>query len=275
MAEQEHVPAPNLLWPLVKALHQVSFLADSPGRNLVLRLVTDDLGHPLPVIEYPQATAHLLSIVTACRDSAGGLQALLNVLEQLEPGTIHMRAVRLAITRMLEDSSHSVDDMRLLPGERWNSDPDPVSGPRIWGPVPLRNPHFTGREDLLDRLRRRLVEPRTTAVLPEALYGMGGVGKSQTVVEYIYRHADEYDLIWWISAEQSAHVVSGFVALAQQIGLPAESAETAVNRVVDALRRKVPPYRRWLLVFDNAESPDEVAPFFPASGHIVVTSRNQ
>ncbi|WP_158887084.1 FxSxx-COOH system tetratricopeptide repeat protein [Amycolatopsis anabasis] len=150
-----------------------------------------------------------------------------------------------------------------------------ASQPQIWGAIPLRNPDFVGREDLLERLRDRLQTPGTTAVLPEALHGMGGVGKSQTVVEYIYQHAGEYDVIWWIPAEHSAQIRSSFVELAKKIGVSAAgSAETAVPAVLEALR-KGEPFSRWLLVFDNADRPEAVSQFFPAgSGHIVVTSRN-
>ncbi|HKS47758.1 MAG TPA: FxSxx-COOH system tetratricopeptide repeat protein [Amycolatopsis sp.] len=147
--------------------------------------------------------------------------------------------------------------------------------PRIWGQIPLRNPDFVGRGELLEQLRKRLMTPGATAVLPEALHGMGGVGKSQTVVEYIYQHVGEYDVVWWIPAEHSAQIRTSFVDLAKQLDLPASgSADTAVPAVLEALR-KGEPYSRWLLVFDNADRPDVVSPFFPAgAGHIVVTSRN-
>ncbi|MBP2323197.1 hypothetical protein JOF56_003582 [Kibdelosporangium banguiense] len=150
----------------------------------------------------------------------------------------------------------------------------PASRPQIWGAVPLRNPDFVGRDGLLEQLRRRLIEPGATAVLPEALHGMGGVGKSQTVVEYIYRHAAEYDVVWWVPAEHASLITSSFVELARRFDLPSGSAEVAIPAVLDALRRGEPPFSRWLLVFDNADRPDMVSPFFPASGHIVVTSRN-
>nr|WP_157528020.1 FxSxx-COOH system tetratricopeptide repeat protein [Kibdelosporangium sp. MJ126-NF4]CEL17030.1 putative ATP /GTP-binding protein [Kibdelosporangium sp. MJ126-NF4]CTQ91740.1 putative ATP /GTP-binding protein [Kibdelosporangium sp. MJ126-NF4] len=148
--------------------------------------------------------------------------------------------------------------------------------PQIWGNVPLRNPDFVGRTELLDKLQERLLEPdnRATAVLPEALHGMGGVGKSQTVVEYIYRHSTEYDIIWWIPSEQLSQINASFVELARKLGLPSSSADTARPEVIEALR-KGSPYQRWLLVFDNAEHPDVVSPFIPASsGHVIVTSRN-
>jgi hypothetical protein len=70
-----------------------------------------------------------------------------------------------------------------------------VNTPQVWGPVPLRNPDFVGREQLLEQLSQRLLKPGATAVLPEALHGMGGIGKTQTVVEYIYQHASEYDVV--------------------------------------------------------------------------------
>ncbi|MFI7678072.1 FxSxx-COOH system tetratricopeptide repeat protein [Actinophytocola sp. NPDC049390] len=151
-----------------------------------------------------------------------------------------------------------------------------VRQPQIWGGVPLRNPDFVGREPLLEQLRRRLSEPgeTTTAVLPEALHGMGGVGKSQSVVEYIYRNVSEYDIVWWIPAEHTTQIRSSFVELAKRLGITAGSAETAVPAVLEMLRSGIPD-RKWILVFDNAERPDDVRPFLPpGSGHVVVTSRN-
>jgi tetratricopeptide (TPR) repeat protein len=151
----------------------------------------------------------------------------------------------------------------------------PVRQPQVWGPVPLRNPDFVGRDELLEELRKRLGESGTTAVLPEALHGMGGVGKSQTVVEYIHRHASEYEVVWWIPAEQDAQIKTSFVELAKRLGVAtAGSADAAVPAVLEALRT-FDPTKRWMLVFDNADRPQDVRDYFPAgSGHIVVTSRN-
>ncbi|PWK83652.1 ATP/maltotriose-dependent transcriptional regulator MalT [Lentzea atacamensis] len=153
---------------------------------------------------------------------------------------------------------------------------DGVSKPQVWGSVPLRNPDFVGRKALLEGLRQRLLEPGTAAVLPEALHGMGGVGKSQVAVEYVYRHAAEYDVVWWISAEHPAQITAGLVELAKRMGLPAgQAADAAVPAVLEALRRGEEPYSRWLLVFDNADRPETVRQFFPAgSGHVLITSRN-
>ncbi|MGW7297257.1 FxSxx-COOH system tetratricopeptide repeat protein [Streptomyces sp. NPDC054829] len=155
--------------------------------------------------------------------------------------------------------------------------PRPVAGPTVWGNVPPRNAAFTGREQLLDQLRESL-SYGPTAVLPHALHGMGGVGKSQLAVEYVYRFGPEYDLVWWINAEHPGLIRDAFVELAGRLGHSGPSS-AAVPAVLDALRSGH-PYARWLLVFDNADSPEAVQEFIPSrfeggpGGAVIVTSRN-
>ncbi|MGV9364915.1 FxSxx-COOH system tetratricopeptide repeat protein [Amycolatopsis sp. NPDC003731] len=147
--------------------------------------------------------------------------------------------------------------------------------PPIWGSIPPKNPNFTGRHELLDQLSQRL-GAGTTAVLPAALHGMGGIGKTQMAVEYIYRHLQDYDVVWWIQATRATQIRTSLTELAQHLRLPgAEESITAVPAVREALRLGR-PYRRWLLVFDSAEDPEMVRPFFPVDGpgQILVTSRN-
>jgi tetratricopeptide (TPR) repeat protein len=148
--------------------------------------------------------------------------------------------------------------------------------PTIWGNVPPRNPNFTGRVELLEQLGKRLTAGGATVVLPAALHGMGGIGKTQMAVEYIYRRLDQYDIVWWIQATQAAQIRAGLTELAQYLNLPGSAeAHTAVPAVREALRLGR-PFSRWLLVFDAAESPDVVRPFFPNNGpgEVLITSRN-
>ncbi|MFD8220336.1 FxSxx-COOH system tetratricopeptide repeat protein [Streptomyces sp. NPDC059697] len=148
--------------------------------------------------------------------------------------------------------------------------------PRIWGNIPPRNPNFTGRVDLLERLSERLQEG-TTTVLPEAIHGMGGVGKTQMAIEYAYRHQSEYDVVWWIPAERPGQIGQALVELAQRLGLGTSAEANIAGPAVREALREGRPYSRWLLIFDNADSPERVRDYFPTggSGTILVTSRNR
>src|SRR4051812_35323714 len=114
--------------------------------------------------------------------------------------------------------------------------------PDVWGKVPPRNRNFTGREELLVRLRAGIAD-KVTAVVPHALHGLGGVGKTQMAVEYAYRYRSEYDLVWWIPADQPVLVRSSLAGLAPHLDLPPATAtgiEDAATAVLDALRRGEP-----------------------------------
>lgn len=153
-----------------------------------------------------------------------------------------------------------------------------VGVPLIWGNVPQRNKNFTGRFELLDELRNRVLAQTRTALVPHALYGLGGVGKTQLAIEYAYRFANEYQIVWWIRADQPPLVRTTLASLASRLniaGLQSSGVEDAMSAVLDALRLGR-PYDRWLLVYDNADDPDEIRGLMPADrGHIIVTSRDR
>jgi tetratricopeptide (TPR) repeat protein len=148
----------------------------------------------------------------------------------------------------------------------------------IRGGVPIRNPHFTGRDSMIERLRKALLAGSKASVLPQALHGLGGVGKTQLAIEYSYRFADQYDLIWWISAEQPTAVRATLAQLGDRLGLPpSQDIQQTAATVLNALSSSS---MRWLLVYDNADKPDDLladeAPLIPsANGHVILTSRNQ
>ncbi|MGH3753679.1 MAG: FxSxx-COOH system tetratricopeptide repeat protein [Pseudonocardiaceae bacterium] len=142
--------------------------------------------------------------------------------------------------------------------------------PPVWNVGP-RNPGFVGRDATLGQLRERLQSGGTAVV--QALHGMGGVGKTQLAIEYAYRHAGAYDVVWWVSAEETSLISEQYAALAAELGLTPPQADTA--SAVGALRACLRGQGRWLLVLDNAESPTDLRDWLPAGpGHTLITSRN-
>lgn len=160
----------------------------------------------------------------------------------------------------------------VAPGPRF-----PGTVPRIWN-APPRNPGFTGRSLVLERMRDQLGGGMAVVLpQPQTLYGLGGVGKTQVALEYVHRFMADYDLVWWISSEQTDDVIAGLAELAVRLGAQGgDDMAAASKEAVDLLRRGVPS-DRWLLVFDNADDPERLRRYFPqgGSGHILVTSRNQ
>ncbi|WP_062433989.1 FxSxx-COOH system tetratricopeptide repeat protein [Herbidospora daliensis] len=151
-----------------------------------------------------------------------------------------------------------------------------VKTPAIWGKVPQRNKNFTGREDLLGRLRDEIRSESPTVLY--TLQGWGGVGKTVLAIEYAWRYGGDYDLVWWVPADQPVLIRSTLAALAPELGLPPASAtgiDEAAASVLKALRRG-DPVANWLIIFDNAEKPADLADVIPnGGGHVLITSRNQ
>src|SRR4051812_29307645 len=149
------------------------------------------------------------------------------------------------------------------------SPPPAARLPRVWN-APARNPWFTGRDGLLEQLHQRLGSGEGTLVV-QALHGLGGVGKTQLAIEYAHRFAADYDLIWWLDAEQPVLIGDQLARLAARLELP--SGPTVAD-TVERLLAELGDRDRWLLIFDNAARPGDVADYRSAgAGHVLITSR--
>ncbi|MEA5449603.1 tetratricopeptide repeat protein [Leptolyngbya sp. CCNP1308] len=140
-----------------------------------------------------------------------------------------------------------------------------------------RNPYFTGRDQVLATLHQQLRDRQTAAISQtQAISGLGGIGKTQTAVEYAYRYRDDYRYVFWVGADTELELTTGYVAIAQTLNLPLKDAENQ-DETVQSVRVWLSREEGWLLIFDNADQPELVQPFLPREikGHILVTSRAQ
>jgi hypothetical protein len=146
--------------------------------------------------------------------------------------------------------------------------------PPVWNVSHHRNPNFTGREDILSELRLALTSGEPAA-WKQAAFGMGGVGKTQLAIEYIYRHKPDYRVIWWIHSEESATMAADYASLADDLDLP-EKDSTDQTEIVRAVKCWLEHNSGWLLIFDNAHDPGAIRDYLPqgGAGHIIITSRS-
>src|SRR2546423_2482140 len=107
----------------------------------------------------------------------------------------------------------------------------------VWNVPFRRNPFFTGREDVLIHLHDVLISGKTAALTQaQAISGLGGIGKTQTSLEYAYRYRYDYQTVLWAKADTRETLVSDFVAIAGLLNLP-EKNEQYQNRIVAAVKR--------------------------------------
>ena len=155
--------------------------------------------------------------------------------------------------------------------------PAPPTVLAAWQVPFRRNPFFTGREAVLARLAALLGAGKAAAISQtQALSGLGGIGKTQTAVEYAYRHRQNYQAVFWARAETRETLKADLVQAADLLALP-EQQEQDQSRIVAAVKRWLNTHDRWLLILDNVEEMEIVEEILPAGapGHLLLTTRTQ
>ncbi|KAH7124618.1 hypothetical protein EDB81DRAFT_890057 [Dactylonectria macrodidyma] len=120
-----------------------------------------------------------------------------------------------------------------------------------------QNRKFVGREHFFEELlsRFRMGESSHARL---ALFGLGGVGKSQIALEYAYRFRAQHPnaSIFWIHAGNRNRIEQGFDSIAEEIGIPGNlypsTSILALVRSWLSKRLRAP----WLMVLDNADDSD-------------------
>jgi hypothetical protein len=135
----------------------------------------------------------------------------------------------------------------------------------LWTVPYRRNPSFTGRDDLLHLLDQQLSAGsqeeqtstrRAALTQPQAMKGLGGIGKTQIAVEYAYRAREQVQYIHTlgINATSEEAMMTSFTQLAEMLpDFPAKN-ETDQQNLMEAIKRWLEHCKeRWLLIFDNAD----------------------
>lgn len=133
---------------------------------------------------------------------------------------------------------------------------------------------FTGRDAFLKELHERLTSDSPQMRI-QAITGMGGIGKTQLAVQFANQFRSNYDLVWWINAEDPSILRHEYSALSVQLRLAPPNSSLEHREITT--RAWLESHDRWLLIFDNAPGPDEVNALLPSipQGHILITSRER
>ncbi|KAL7936536.1 hypothetical protein V8C35DRAFT_295770 [Trichoderma chlorosporum] len=169
--------------------------------------------------------------------------------------------------------------------------------------VPYRqNPDFVGRSEILDQIKLQFglgqqqdhTQPRRRV----SLYGLGGVGKTQLALAYVYWIQETCPdvSVFWVHASNADRFRAAYASIAEKCGVPGREDPTSdiLTLVKRWLEEQVK--MQWLMVIDNADDidaffssqrsdapdaqllqSDKLARYIPDCNHgsILITTRNK
>ena len=135
-----------------------------------------------------------------------------------------------------------------------------------------------GREEDLRRLRDDLTGQGnvalTNAASAIAIKGTGGLGKTTLARHYADRYQEDYTGIVWIAAETPPEIEASLAEIGAILKIPSDNQPPTAyaKATLNAIRTSGKP---WLLIYDNAPTPDVIQPYQITgdSIHTIVTSR--
>jgi tetratricopeptide (TPR) repeat protein len=145
-------------------------------------------------------------------------------------------------------------------------------GQLVVGNIQKQPPGFQPRPYLIRQLNR------ASQGAPVVLTGRRGTGKTQLAAAYARaKLAAGWRLVAWLNAADAGSLQAGLAAVADAAGLSDGNSGQGTAEVSQIVRHRLEADgNRCLLVFDDAEDPDLLQPFVPASGAaqvLIISSR--
>jgi TIR domain/NB-ARC domain len=142
--------------------------------------------------------------------------------------------------------------------------------PKYWNVSRRHAPYFTGHDEQIEQIFRAFVN-RDTAQIPDpqAIVGLGGLGKTQTAAEYAYRHRGQYQAVLWVRADTKENLMADFRSIVRLLGLPEQ------ENPLETMHMWFKAESDWLFILDNADDLQIVDAFLPRTqrGHVLLTTR--
>lgn len=198
------------------------------------------------------------------RRAAGAGSPLANWYTQLQ------MAIVISITRETRDSVAATVLSR--PNERALVTGSEQSDAQPWYVPVARTPWFYGREDSINFLVQQA--DAITAGPPASLSGMGGLGKTQTALQFAHRYRRAFSAVFLVRAGSETRIRSGLADIASRLRLP-NSGSRIESELIALTLEWLDTTDGWLLIYDGADIPSILAPYLPRGelGRVIITSR--
>ncbi|WP_374698934.1 tetratricopeptide repeat protein [Wolbachia endosymbiont (group B) of Limnophora tigrina] len=141
--------------------------------------------------------------------------------------------------------------------------------------VSTRNYNFVGREALLDKIEECLKANDTATLV--ACHGLGGIGKTQLALEFIWSKFQKYKGIIWFDAKDRNTLINEYIKLGRELNIIHDYEGKVLEKDhAKSVKRWLEDPKRagWLLICDNAPNYKDIADLLPIKGgKILLTSR--
>lgn len=139
-----------------------------------------------------------------------------------------------------------------------------------------QNPFFTDREDILAALRDFFQSQQGTRTRTQALYGLGGMGKTLLAMEYARLHQNEYQAILWLNTASREILNSDLSSLLDQLGIFVEGGDNEQQRFA-ALKHWLQHHDRWFVILDDLDDFTLVDQLLPqnSKGHALLITHSE
>jgi tetratricopeptide (TPR) repeat protein len=144
----------------------------------------------------------------------------------------------------------------------------------IWN-VPPKNHNFVGRKELLRQIENHLNKESIPVILT-ALDGLGGVGKTQLALGFVWQHHKGYNGVAWFNAESQERLTEDYIRLGLELNIIHRNDKDAIEKRALLVKSWLEVSKRagWLLVYDNAPNYKAIGELLPTKGgKVLVTSR--
>jgi hypothetical protein len=122
-------------------------------------------------------------------------------------------------TRLKLNSDQNMEILSLMKSLKVDETKNLQNLPCFYVPYNLNKRSFK-REGIVSRIAGALDPSEYSAQSRSlALYGIGGVGKTQVALQYAYHFRDAFEAILWISADSTIKMTQDFLGAAQRLGL--------------------------------------------------------
>jgi tetratricopeptide (TPR) repeat protein len=198
-----------------------------------------------------------------------------NIRETLK--TLPSLSVHATPSLVTAQEARQEQQVLSMPLTEVDREKEKVPSSPVWHIPHRRNPFFTGRQEILQQIHTMFLANEANSIFqPCVISGLGGIGKTQTAIEYAYQYREKYHTVLWAKADSLKILTNDFASFASVLRLPVTN-EHDQQYAVDAVKRWLEVNNNWLLILDNVEDIQTIHDFLPSApmGHILLTSQVQ